>query len=44
MAAGVIRRRKRRAGKSVRARLHSRTETAPSVAPADVLRAERDRE
>jgi plasmid stability protein len=27
----------------LRARLHSRTETTPSVAAADVLRAERDR-
>ncbi|KPF97399.1 hypothetical protein IP86_13935 [Rhodopseudomonas sp. AAP120] len=27
----------------LRARLHSRTEITPSVAPADILRAERDR-
>ena len=27
----------------LRARLHSRTETAPSIAPADAVRTERDR-
>lgn len=27
----------------LRARLHSRTETAPSIAPAEAVRAERDR-
>jgi hypothetical protein len=43
IAAGVIWHSNRQAGAAMRARLHSRTETAPSVAPADVLRAERDR-
>ncbi|MGP9813450.1 hypothetical protein ACTZWT_18230 [Rhodopseudomonas sp. NSM] len=43
MAAGVIWYSNRQADASLRARLHRRSETKPSVAPAEVLRAERDR-
>ncbi|WP_322514372.1 hypothetical protein SR870_15175 [Rhodopseudomonas palustris] len=43
MTAGVIWHSKRQANASLRARLRSRPETTLSVAPADVIRAERDR-
>ncbi|MBI5130011.1 MAG: hypothetical protein HZA66_11265 [Rhodopseudomonas palustris] len=43
MAAGVVWHSNRQADASFRARLRKRSKTNPSVAPADVIRAERDR-
>jgi hypothetical protein len=43
MAAGVVWHSNRQADASLRARLRKRPETTLSVAPADVIRAERDR-
>ncbi|MCG6207773.1 hypothetical protein LPW26_24255 [Rhodopseudomonas sp. HC1] len=43
MAAGVVWHSNRQADASLRARLRSRSKTSPSLAPAEALRAERDR-